>query len=111
MWMVLRKVIGRFIEKHQIPAVPQEHLPLGTMHAPVEKMEATEALPFKPYPFPGGIHIPHLHLKGELYLLNRKQWKEFVGDTIRGFQEKMERANNITFYQLMEISEAVSTLT
>jgi hypothetical protein len=111
MWMSHHAMIAKFIEKHNLIAVPHEHLPGSQMRVPSERLEASADLPFKPYPFPGGIRVPHLHFKGEIYLLNRKQWKEFAGDTIKGFHEKLERANNVTFDQLMEVSEAVSTFT
>ena len=111
MWMSHHMIIAKFIEKHNLVAIHQEHMPRVPIQESAEKSDTSAELQFKPYPFPGGIRIAHLHFKGELYLLNRKQWQEFAGDTIVGFKEKLERANNVTFDQLMELSEAVSTLT
>mgnify|MGYP001817760636 CR=1 FL=1 len=110
LWMSHHRVIAKFIERHKLAPVPQEHLFRMPLRVSEEARESAE-LTLKPYPFPGGIRIPHLHFKGELYLLEREQWKEFAGNTIKGFREKLERANDVNFEQLMEISEAVSTLT
>ncbi|MFY9943457.1 MAG: hypothetical protein WAK57_14870 [Desulfobacterales bacterium] len=110
LWMSHHRVIAEFIERHKLAPVSQEHLFRMPMRVSGPVAESAE-LTLKPYPFPGGIRIPHLHFKKELYLLDREQWKEFTGNTIKGFREKLEHAHDVTFEQLMEISEAVSTLT
>lgn len=55
----------------------------------------------------GGIRMAHLHAKGNIYLVDEKQWKDFSGRVIRDFQAKLEKAQSVSFEQLMDISEAV----
>jgi len=109
-WLVQHRSVAQFIEKYKIPAIEEEFLPMVDVQSAVKRTEASQPLP-KPINFPGGIRVPHLHFKGELYLLTREQWKTFAGDAINSFQDKMGQANAISFNQLMEISEAVNTLT
>lgn len=109
-WLVQRQVVAKFIKKYKIPAIEREFLPISDIHTSMEKTKSSKPIIIRPIPFPGGIRIPHLHFKGELYLLNQKQWKEIAGDAIKGFQEKMRRANTVSFNQLMELAEAVNTL-
>jgi len=58
-------------------------------------------------PWPGGIKIAHLHFKGDIYLLNESQWKNFSVGVVREFQNKLAKVNTVSFEQVMEISEAV----
>lgn len=58
----------------------------------------------------GGLKIPHLHFEDKIYLLNDQQWKEFSGKVIQQVQDKLSKAQTVSFEQLMEVSEAVSVL-
>ena len=61
-------------------------------------------------PIPGGMRVPHLHLDGEIYLLNDKQWKEFSGKMIKELQARLSRVNAVSFDQAMDLSETIETL-
>ena len=37
----------------------------------------------------GGKRTPHLHYKGEIYLLNEKQWKDFSSKVLQDFSKKL----------------------
>lgn len=60
--------------------------------------------------FPGGLRIPHFHFEKDVYLLNEEQWKDFSGNIIREFQNKLAKVNNVSFDQFLEISEAIESL-
>ena len=58
----------------------------------------------------GGIRVPHLHYKGELYLLNKKQWNEFSGEILKEFSKKLAETKTVNFGQLMDISETMNEI-
>jgi hypothetical protein len=58
--------------------------------------------------FSGGIRVPHLHLNGEIYILNKEQWSTFSNEVIRDFSKKLAEAKNVSFSQLMELAEPMS---
>ena len=84
----------RFQKQLDVPSVEQKKAPLR-LRVPA---------------IPGGIRIPHLHFRGDVYLLNEKQWKDFSIKVIKDFQAKLSRVNTVSFEQEMEISEAVDSL-
>lgn len=63
-----------------------------------------------PRPYPGGLRIPHVHFKGELYLLDDVKWKKFTKEVVSNFQEKLANAGKINFEQLMDLSTAIEKL-
>jgi hypothetical protein len=58
----------------------------------------------------GGIRAPHLHYNGEIYLLNKEQWNEFSGGIIKEFSKKLAETKNVSFNQLMELSDVMSEI-
>ena len=58
----------------------------------------------------GGLRVPHIHYKNEIYLLDKKQWQEFCKPLLKEFQEKLSKASSVSFQQLLEISEALEGL-
>ncbi len=73
-----------------------------------ERLEVPSVI--KRPPIPGGIRVPHLHLDGDVYLLNDKQWKEFSGKLIKQLQSRLSRVNAVSFEQAVELSETIETL-
>jgi len=108
-WLKNIKMIEQVIREQKLEPVPAESLmtegPLAPMAGEQEK-----AIRIWPRPIPGGIRIPHLHFRGDVYLLNESQWKEFSGKVVKEFQTKLARVNTVSFEQVMEISEAVDGL-
>jgi hypothetical protein len=109
-WMVQNKSVLKFIKENEIPPVDRELLPIMNAGAEAETRTAERALFIKPFPFPGGIMVPHLHYKRDLYLLTPDQWKKFSDEAMKRIREKMERAETVGFNQFMKISEAVHSL-
>ncbi|GAB4535660.1 MAG: hypothetical protein Fur0020_03140 [Thermodesulfovibrionia bacterium] len=108
-WLKNIKMIEEVIRKQKLEPVPAESLmaegPLAPMAGEQEK-----AIRIWPRPIPGGIRIPHLHFRGDVYILNESQWKEFAGKVVKDFQAKLSKVNTVSFEQVMEISEAVDSL-
>ncbi|GEM_PF-346369 len=77
--------------------------------ATVEREEPVE-LPLKP--FPGGLRSPHIHFRGEVYLLNDKEWQRFCKPIVSEIMHKLEKAESIGFgfESLLELSEAANIL-
>lgn len=63
-----------------------------------------------PFPFPGGIRGAHIHYQGEVYLLNETLWKKFSAEVVKDVQDRISRANVVSFEQLMNIDEATASL-
>jgi hypothetical protein len=63
-----------------------------------------------PRPFPGGLRIPHVHYGADVYLLNQTQWKDFSTSVLRDVSKRISSAKEISFEQVVELSEAVNTL-
>ncbi|GAB4420886.1 MAG: hypothetical protein OHK0032_16670 [Thermodesulfovibrionales bacterium] len=108
-WLKNIKMIEQVIREQKLEPVPAESLMTETPLAPMGA-EQEKAIRIWPRPIPGGIRIPHLHFRGDVYLLNESQWKEFSGKVVKEFQTKLARVNTVSFEQVMEISEAVDSL-
>ncbi len=107
--------IEAIIKRYKIPPVSQEHLyevgrEVMTMDMPAAGVKSAKLPPFKRPPFPGGMRIPHFHFKGEVYLVNEAQWKEFATPLLEDFRKKLAAVNEIGFEQLMELNEAMNII-
>lgn len=112
-WLKNLKLIEEKINKFNLHPVNSELLPAEPQAVTMGVRDKEEArLMIKRPPIPGGIKIPHLHFKGDIYLLDEKQWKEFSSQVVTDFQAKLNRVNvnAVSFEQVMEISEAVDGL-
>ncbi|MGD8913638.1 MAG: hypothetical protein PVI97_17430 [Candidatus Thiodiazotropha sp.] len=58
----------------------------------------------------GGMRVPHLHFRGEIYMLNNDQWNEFSHRMLKQFSVKLDTANAVSFDQLMDVSESVTAM-
>lgn len=111
-WINYRFPIAKFIKAFDLQAIEREFF---IMDDPVpiapRPIEATDELYFlRPRPFPGGLRIPHLHFRNDIYLLTAEQWKEFSVIAVDNFREKMARVETVNFNQVMELSEAIDSL-
>jgi len=73
-------------------------------------VKSAKAAALGPHLINGGIRGPHLHHKGNVYLLNERQWGNFSQTIMKNIQEKLSRAKSVNFEQLMEISEATGNI-
>ncbi len=111
-WTTNVMFVDQFIEKNRIKAIEKGHLlmddPVPISPIRVENI-GIEFKYLKPKPFPGGMRVPHLHFKDDIYLLNHEQWKEFSSMAVKNFREKLAKVETVNFDKLMELSEAIET--
>lgn len=53
----------------------------------------------------GGMKAPHVHYKGDIYMLNEAQWKRFSSLVIDGFKAKLDAAGSVSFDTVMGIAD------
>jgi hypothetical protein len=114
-WVTHRADVAKFIQKNKLAAVEVQHFktfPTAAAAKPRGSAKAADdwwpyPIPFpRPFPWPG-FRAPHLHYGGDIYVLTEKQWSDFSKAAIKGFQEKLARADSVGFAQLMELSDAM----
>ena len=113
-WLKNIEMIGRVIQQYNLKSVPAEFLMAEPHPASMDLMpneREKNPIKFRIPSFPGGIRLPHLHFKDEIYLLDEHQWKEFSGRVLKEFQVKMSKVNAVNFEQVMEMSEALDSHT
>ncbi|MBI2411961.1 MAG: hypothetical protein HYV24_01955 [Deltaproteobacteria bacterium] len=59
--------------------------------------------------FPG-IPVPHLHFKGEIYLVNEAQWGKFSKEIVSDFRGKLEGVNTVGLEALSGMSAIINKL-
>lgn len=107
-WLKSMDLIGKTIEEYKLKPVPIESLMAENPFTPRNIVSGEqEKARLRPWQWPGGIRIAHLHYRGDVYLLNESQWKNFSVSVIRDFQNKLANVKTVGFEQVMEISEAV----
>jgi len=116
LWVHDVSLVRDFIKRHKLEAIGKQEL-LARKHvldAPMMAVPvATEAQPglIPRIGYPGGMRAPHLHYGGEIYSLDRAQWREFAEGTLHTLRERLAEVKTVGFEQLMELSEAVSSVT
>ena len=109
-WMKNINAVNEFIKAHNLKPIPVEHLPTPVMASELPQGPvAKRSLP-RPLPFPGGIRFAHLHFENNVYVLNADQWKEFSGQMLKDFREKLGTVKTISFEQAIELSAVIDAL-
>lgn len=117
-WLINVGMIKDVIKQYELKPISaeslyQEHI-YGPMHAELDPNEdSTRARARKlrlPFPFPGGIRIPHLHFKGDLFVLNEEQWGSFSKKVVDRLQKKLDVANSVNFEQVVRLSDAIDPM-
>ena len=117
-WLTNARIIKDVIKENRLKPVAAESLHHEFMYgmkrfefeAENEPMMASEDNFRLPFPFPGGIRVPHLHYKGDLFILDEKQWGNFSQKIVEGLQQKLTTANSVNFEQVVILSEAIDAL-
>jgi len=104
LWIKNIDAIADLTTRLKLKPVAREHLSnMEPMAAETERsVSALRRLDIR-----GGIRMPHLHFKGEIFLLNDEQWKAFAGQTLKSFQERLGAAKVVNFDGMAELSEAI----
>jgi hypothetical protein len=111
-WVRNLEIIGKTIKELKLKPVPKEMLPRGQFFEGIEfiAMEKEIKPEFLDPGIRGGNRGPHLHYKGELYLLDAKQWKTFTSKIVADMSARLKSARNLAFDNLIEIEEGISGL-
>ena len=117
LWLSQRVLVAKMIKEFDLKPLPVEdypYLPMG-----VEKAAEAAAMPMAsekaslrirwPFPFPGGIRIPHFHFEGDVYLVESKQWEQFSTSVVKDVQQRLANASRVSFEQVLAIEEAAVT--
>ena len=102
-WIKNIDIVRDFIETNNLKPINQEEL--VRVDRPVSTAEM-RYLDLKE----GGMKSPHLHYKGERYLLNRKQWRSFTRPIVETFAERLATAEHISFNSLLEVDDALNKI-
>ncbi len=119
-WGVHEAEIGKFIKGNYLKATSLEFLAYEVIMGPRQmamREHKTEMKANQPaidikyvIDIRGGRRCPHLHYRGQIYLLNAEQWKKFSSEIIQKLGEKLTKANAVNFEQFMELNEAMSAI-
>lgn len=114
LWIAQLETVAEMIEKFGLKPLPHEHYPVMEVFnhpgpAPVSGQPVKSDI-INPRPFPGGLRIPHLHYKDEIFMLQEAQWRDFSGRVMKTLRSKMGRTRTVSFDQLVEVSSAIDGL-
>ncbi len=59
---------------------------------------------------PGGRRVPHLHYRGEMYMLDPEQWRSFSRVVMEDISKRVMAANQVSFNELLGVAESASSL-
>jgi hypothetical protein len=113
-WLTRAKLVGEIAAALKAKRMPlDDPLPIGKMYElcgmPMpDPAPAGHPRPI-PRPFPG-VPVPHLHYKGELYLLTRQQWEVVSGKFMDDLRSKLGDAKSVSFEKVLELSDAIDPL-
>ncbi len=101
-WVIREREIGRFIKEHNLRPVSRRTLGVPEGIAPEKMLDIDHIIGIR-----GGRKVPHLHYKGELYLLKTKQWREFSGAVVKDLSKRLAVSKQVNFNELLDLSESI----
>jgi hypothetical protein len=118
-WAVFENQVGDFIKNSKIPALSKEAqmgLAMGSFSAPAEIAAAPKAPTANtlsaiiPIWWFGGMISPHLHYRGNVYVLNSEQWVKFSAPILENLKAKLNAARTVSFGKMLAVSESVNAI-
>jgi len=112
-WLNRLEMIEGFIKEHALQPAALETLPVNPLINQAAGTEITEravAVKNRWTGFPGGIRVPHLHFKGNVFVLKEELWLKFSAGLVKDLQGRLAKAKSVSFEQAIEISEAIDSL-
>lgn len=110
-WLNRMEMIEGFIKENGLQPAALETLPISPLMNQAAGAEIAERAPKIRWPgFPGGIKIPHLHFRGNVFILKEELWQKFSTGLVKDLQGRLAKAKTVSFEQAMEISEAIDSL-
>jgi hypothetical protein len=109
-WFKREDMIGRFIANNKLKAFNTAPYAMDLAGEAPAAAKKEKAFVIRRIPFPGGMKGPHLHFKGEVFVLNAEQWQSFTGEIMKDLQTKLSKARAVSFEQVRELSEAIDKI-
>jgi hypothetical protein len=107
-WLTQVDYIAKLIKQFALKPVHEQHLAglnvTGPTAAPA-KGTAGRAVIWDPG-IRGGIRVAHLHYKGQVYMLDERQWATFSSKVIADAQKKLSNVKAVSFENLVELDAA-----
>lgn len=103
-WLVHEKGIMEFIKEHKLEPVRARVKEMG--YAEEQRVIDIDYITGQ---F-GGKRIAHLHYRGDMYLLDANQWREFSGTVLKDFSKKLAEAHTVNFEQFMELANVMNAM-
>lgn len=111
-WVINELQIKEFIVKYKLKPISHESLPTRALEheakaSPEAKLQVNPIYIIDPR---GGMRNPHLHYRGQIYLLDSELWNKFSGQIVREFSEKLAKTNSVSYNQLVELSDTMNAI-
>ena len=91
-------------------------LAMGSFSAPAEIAAAPKAPTANtlssiiPIWWFGGLISPHLHFRGNVYVLTTEQWVRFSAPILENLKAKLNSAKAVSFGKMLAVSESVNSI-
>jgi hypothetical protein len=109
-WIRREGMIGDFIKRNKLVPTDMSGFEYMGMGATTEVTQKKATLPIRRPPFPGGMLGPHLHFKGDVYVLDEKQWQVFSGVVVKDLGTKLAKMAALPFDQLRDTAEHIDKI-
>ncbi len=115
-WVKELDFIENFIKEHDLKrlnrgAVYDDPVPVVEMFDQQVSAAARKTkVRWKYPPIPGGIRIPHLHFRKDVFLVEPEQWRVFSRQVVSNIAEQIMKAENVEFQQLKELSSVANRI-
>jgi hypothetical protein len=113
-WIINEDRVRKFIEINKLNPVSPESFQTGAIAPEASARMSNDPMKSQLNPIfridnpKGGMRGPHLHYRGNVYLLDSKQWDKFSGEIIKEFSRKLGEANSVTYGQFVELADVVN---
>ncbi len=112
-WANFSESIGQLIVKEKLKPIDartittpnQANLALSGLVSQTPEVARAKINVQEIFDIRGGMKALHVHYKGDIYMLNEKQWKSFTNLVIKDFKAKLDAAGAISFDQAVDIAE------
>jgi hypothetical protein len=108
-WVMHEDVIGKLIKAKNLKQLSAASH--SSIMAPTIATAELKGIKLPPGGLAGILQVPHVHYKGEVYLLGEKEWAEFSGSILDGMRAKLSNVKNVSFNQLMGLADAMNNVT
>lgn len=105
------ELIGKFIQENKLSPIESELISPTLNVAQMEEIGISPLMMVYVDPGTiGGKKFAHFHYRGEIYLLDPSQWKEFTFQVKTDMLNKLQAANVISIEQIQDISDAIDPI-